>query len=257
MARSSQYPPSVDPGAPTEPPVPEGWRRFTFGELLEVVERPVVLENAKEYQLVNAKRNRGGIAPRERLKGQDIRVKSQFRIEAGDFLVSKRQIIHGACGVVPKELAGAIVSNEYVALRSRESLSIDYLRQLSFTPYFQRTCFHSSVGVDVEKMVFKLDQWFRYFVSVPPLSEQHKIAGFLSSVDDTIEKTQSVIDQREVVKQGLLWELLTRGIPGRKSEYIKTPIGLVPSGWVVRRLPEVFRYQNGKAFPSKDYCESG
>ena len=38
------------------------------------------------------------------------------------------------------------------------------------------------------------------------------------SVDDVIEKTQSVIDQVQVVKRGLMQELLTRGLPGRHTQ---------------------------------------
>ena len=44
-----------------------------------------------------------------------------------------------------------------------------------------------------------------------PLPEQRKIAAILSSVDDAIEKTQAVIDQVQVVKRGLMQELLTPG----------------------------------------------
>ncbi len=51
-------------------------------------------------------------------------------------------------------------------------------------------------------------------VPIPPLPEQRKISAILSSVDDAIEKTQAVIDQVQVVKRGLMQELLTRGLPG-------------------------------------------
>ena len=50
---------------------------------------------------------------------------------------------------------------------------------------------------------------------LPSPNEQRKIAAILSSVDDAIEKTQSVIDQAQVVKRGLMQELLTRRLPGR------------------------------------------
>ena len=51
-------------------------------------------------------------------------------------------------------------------------------------------------------------------VLLPPLEEQRKIAAILSSVDDAIEKTQSVINQVQVVKRGLMQQLLTRGLAG-------------------------------------------
>ena len=53
---------------------------------------------------------------------------------------------------------------------------------------------------------------------LPSPNEQRKIAAILSSVDDAIEKTQSVIDQAQVVKRGLMQELLTRRLPGRHRQ---------------------------------------
>src|SRR5690606_25735598 len=109
LARSRQFPPSVDPGKPVEPPCPHGWKRYSFGDLLREVARPVKLDPETTYQLVNAKRNRGGIAARDSKRGVDIKVPSQFAVEQGDFVISRRQIIHGACGVVPQKLSGAVV----------------------------------------------------------------------------------------------------------------------------------------------------
>ena len=61
-------------------------------------------------------------------------------------------------------------------------------------------------------------------VSLPPLAEQRKIAAILSSVDSTIEKTQAVIEQVQVVKQGLAQQLLT------------PPAGYAEHGWKHQRL---------------------
>jgi type I restriction enzyme S subunit len=71
---------------------------------------------------------------------------------------------------------------------------------------------------------------------LPPLPEQRKIAAILSSVDDAIEKTQAVIEQVQVVKKGLMQELLTRGLPGRHTKFKQTEIGEVPEEWEVLRL---------------------
>ena len=61
--------------------------------------------------------------------------------------------------------------------------------------------------------------------------EQRKIAAILSSVDDAIEKTEAVIDQVQVVKRGLMQELLTRGLPGRHTRFKRTEIGEIPAEW--------------------------
>lgn len=246
MARTRLYPPSVDPGFPELPETPPGWRQTTFGEVLEVVERPVKLEPDKTYRLVNAKRSRGGITLRSELPGREILTKTQFEAKAGDFLISRRQIIHGACGVVPDDLDGAVVSNEYSTLKPRPALSLDFLRHYSHTAYFQRTCFHSSHGVDVEKMIFKIAEWLVRRMDLPPPPEQRKIAAILSSVDDAIEFTQAVIGQLGVLKKAMMAELLTRGLPGRHTRFKETEIGELPEEWEVLPIERVI-----------DFCDYG
>jgi type I restriction enzyme S subunit len=252
MARTRLYPPSVDPGFPKLPPTPDGWTRRTFADVLEVVERPTKLSPDATYRLLTAKRSRGGIALRGELLGREILTKTQFEAKAGDFLISRRQIIHGACGVVPRELDGAVVSNEYSTLRTRPSLLMDFLRHYSHTPYFQRTCFHSSHGVDVEKMIFKINEWLAREVIVPPLSEQRRIATILSSVDAAIDATCAVIDQLGVVKNAMMAELLTRGLPGRHTRFKETEIGEVPEAWDVVPLRSVGRVCTGNTPPTSN-----
>jgi type I restriction enzyme S subunit len=85
---------------------------------------------------------------------------------------------------------------------------------------------------------------------LPPLPEQRKIAAILSSVDDAIEKTQAVIDQVQVVKRGLMQQLLTRGLPGRHTRFKRTDIGEMPEDWGVSALGEIASIGNGTT-PSK------
>lgn len=239
MARNSLYPPSVDAGFPVLPPTPEGWSRITFGDAVEVVERPKALLPDESYQLVTAKRSRGGIVSRGNLLGREVLTKTQFEVRAGDFLISRRQIIHGACGVVPEDLDGAVVSGEYSALHTRSPLVMEFLAHYCHTPYFQRTCFHSSHGVDVEKMIFKINEWLEREVDLPPVSEQRKIAAILASVDDAIAATQAVIDQLGSVKKAMMADLLARGLPGRRTRFKQTESTDVPNGWQVATLGQV------------------
>ena len=73
-------------------------------------------------------------------------------------------------------------------------------------------------------------------VLVPTLREQRKMAAILSSVDDAIEKTQAVVDHVQVVKRGLMQELLTRGLPGRHARFKQTKIGEIPEDWDARSI---------------------
>ncbi len=85
----------------------------------------------------------------------------------------------------------------------------------------------------------------RVEVDVPPLPEQRRIAEVLDTVDEAIRKTEEVIAKLEQMKQGLLHDLLTRGIdengelrdPERHPEQFKdSPLGRIPRGWEVGAL---------------------
>lgn len=206
MARKG-YPPSVNPGKPVLGKCPEGWKKGKFKDLVKPVYRKAKLEDEETYQLVLAKRSRGGIVEREKLKGKQIKTKTQFFAHAGDFLISRRQIVHGACGIVPQELHGSIVSNEYSTLQPVNGFDLDYLSYFCHTPYFQQTCFHSSVGVDVEKMIFKLDEWLNKPVLIPPHPQQKKIVEILSCWDSAIETIEKLIDAKTRFKKGLLQQV--------------------------------------------------
>ncbi len=209
MARDSLYPVSVKAGKPILGMLPTGWQKLSLEKCLNIEARKAYIQDNQEYDLVTVKRSRGGVIRREHLKGKDISVKSQFYIKEGDFLISKRQIVHGACGLVPKELSGSIVSNEYCVLTGRSGFYLPYMEFLSESLYFQQTCFHSSIGVHIEKMIFKLDSWFKWPFNIPPLSEQKRIVKILSTWDKAISVTEKLLTNSQQQKKALMQQLLT------------------------------------------------
>lgn len=74
-------------------------------------------------------------------------------------------------------------------------------------------------------------------LSLPPLPEQKKIAAILSSVDEAIQATEAVIEQTRRVKDGLLQDLLAKGI--RHTSFEESQRGEIPEGWELRQLGEV------------------
>jgi type I restriction enzyme S subunit len=75
---------------------------------------------------------------------------------------------------------------------------------------------------------------------IPPLNEQHRIAEILSSVDASIQATQTVIEQAERVKRGLMEELLTGGLGSEANER-----GEVPEGYEAKRLGDLLEGIDG------------
>ena len=209
MNTKSTYPSSVVKGIPRLGRKPEGWREVAFGDVLEVVKRPATIDPDQSYQLINVKRNRRGVIPRETKRGSEIKTQTQFHVAADDFVISRRQIVHGACGIVPPKLSGALVSNEYVTLVPKNGLCMEFLACFSHTSHFQKTCFHASVGVVIEKMIFNLDAWLKHRFYLPPLEEQKRIVRILAAVDQAIARTEDLIAVNRKFKGELAQQLLS------------------------------------------------
>jgi type I restriction enzyme S subunit len=229
VAKASAYPKSVQSGLPRLGTCPPGWTRGPLSAQLIEELRPLNMADDEVYDLVTVKRSRGGVVLRERLRGAQISVKSQFRLKAGDFLISKRQIVHGACGIVPPELDGAIVSNEYSVLRARPTLDLDFLNYLAHSIYFQQTCFHSSIGVHVEKMIFKLDEWMKWDFDLPPIWEQRRIVEILEAWDSAIATVEALVSTARTQKAALMRMLLggERRLPGYTGEWLQVELAEV------------------------------
>ncbi len=85
-------------------------------------------------------------------------------------------------------------------------------------------------------------------ILLPPLPEQRAIAAVLDSIDDAIEGAEAVIAATEGLRDALLHDLLTRGLPGQHTEFRDVSgLGTIPADWEVVRLGDVAEVTSGLA----------
>ena len=82
---------------------------------------------------------------------------------------------------------------------------------------------------------------------LPPLAEQEKIVGILGTWDEAIEKLSSLIEQKKLLKKGLMQKLLTG----------KTRLPTFTQPWKEVKLEEIAEFYNGYAFKSETYIDNG
>jgi type I restriction enzyme S subunit len=111
---------------------------------------------------------------------------------------------------------------------------------------------------------FILKEYFKEYIPLPPLPEQRKIAEILETVDNAIEKTEKIIEKYKRIKQGLMQDLLTKGIDengnirSEKTHKFKdSPLGRIPEEWEVVRLGEILKYEQPQKYivKSEEYDE--
>lgn len=224
---------------------PRDWASKKIGQWLKLAERSIVLQDEEEYQLVTIRRGFGGVDSRGSFLGKNVLVKNYFIVKTGDFIISKRQIAHGACGIVPPDLDGAVVSNEYNVFLPQDGTNIQMFNLMMQLPHYKRLFYLMSDGVHIEKLLFKTQDWMKRTLAMPLLKEQKKIAEILSTQDKAIELQERKIEELKRFKKGCLEKMFPR--KGQKVPEKRFP-GFTDD-WEQRKAKELFVSTADKGYP--------
>lgn len=137
------------------------------------------------------------------------------------------QILRGLEGAYNVALIKAIPSKRLTREYTYYFLSSDKLFRL-IDRLSQRSSGQTGVDMDALKS---------YYVPLPPIDEQQKIAEILSTVDEQIENTEQLIEKTRELKKGLMQQLLTKGIG--HTEFKQTELGEIPAEWEVVHLNDI------------------
>jgi|APSaa5957512535_1039671.scaffolds.fasta_scaffold04174_3 restriction endonuclease S subunit len=187
---------------------PVNWSSRKFKDILEVNEKKIDLQDTEKYTRITVKRRNNGIILRDVVKGNKILTKNQFRVKTGQFIISRRQIIHNACGIIPKEFDNALVSNEYSIFSGTSDLDLNYFDLFSQTDFFKKTIILTTQGVHLEKYIFLLDEWLELSMPLPSFEEQQKIVSLLSNVEIKIQHYKQYQEKFQHLKKSLIQKLL-------------------------------------------------
>lgn len=234
--------------------VPEGWQQKKLTEYFDVKSSKRVLQKQWRKQGIPFYRGREITALSERGSvDNELFIEEElyktFAEKSG--VPSKDDILITAIGTIGntycvKENERFYFKDASVLWLSKKaevnSLFINYwLNSASF-----KNQLDSGNGTTVDSLTIK--QLSSSHLLMPPLTEQKRITDVLSSVDESIQATQRLIEQAERVKQGLMEELLTGGLG---SEAIER--GEVPEEWSSAKLLDLL---SGSVFTDGDWVES-
>jgi type I restriction enzyme S subunit len=188
------------------------WHRYQLSEVLKHVFRPVDWSPSAMFRLVSIRRRCGGLFRREDLLGADYKTTDLHEIRTGDFLVSKRQVVHGAWAMVTKEFSGCHVSKEYSILvnKAPDVLHMPFFDWLSHEQRMWHLAFLASDGVHREKLIFDSKDFLRHYIELPPtIEEQQRIVQVLDACDRELRLLEAELEALKLQKRGLMQKLLT------------------------------------------------
>ena len=107
--------------------------------------------------------------------------------------------------VAQVDISDIALAQRVIKFRAKKVLSNLYLLHYMLSDIFQKAISGKAIGTTVQGISGK--ELHQIKISFPPLSEQTKIANFLTAIDEKITKVDAQIKQTELWKKGLLQQM--------------------------------------------------
>jgi len=168
------------------------------------------------------------------------------KTEENDILINKDGANTGKVAMLKKKFYKDIAINEHLfIIRSKKLFVQQYLFYWLFSRFGQKQITDRITGSAQPGLSSTFIK--NFLVPRPPLPEQRKIAEILETIDSAIEKTDAIIEKYKRIKQGLMQDLLTKGVvcegEGESErwrlrnenidKFKDSPLGRIPEEWEV------------------------
>lgn len=177
------------------------------------------LQGNAEFGVVSPSPKFGCIRPAKLAKKRDVLISVRAPVGAVNIADRDYCIGRGLAGIrldgIEPNLAAQLIQHQSAELRR----------------VAQGTTFEAISKTDLQTLQLRL----------PPVAELPAIAKVLSTLDIAIHQTEAIFEKLKQVKQGLLHDLLTRGVdtdgelrPSYEAVpelYQDSPVGWIPKGW--------------------------
>ena len=186
-----------------------------IGDLLTRHKTPVDVQDDVTYKQVTIRTNYKGVVLRGTQSGAAILTKSQWRVSADQFILSRIDARNGAFGIIPPELEGAIVTNDFLAFDINEAeVEREFFNVFLQSPLFLEACIKASRGNTNRKRVDE-DFFLSFPVNLPPISEQHRLIAKINRARAALAKAEQEIAHQEDLVAKLRQAILQEAITGR------------------------------------------
>lgn len=189
-----------------------------LGELLIKSEEWIDINPTEKYKQVTVKIWGKGVVERNEVSGAEIAATKRLKVNSGQFILSKIDARHGAFGLIPNCLNGAVVTNDFpVFTPNNQKIVPQFLDWMSKTKNFIEICKAASEGT-TNRVRLKEDKFLLMKIPLPPLEEQRRIVARVEELVGKIEEVRSL--RNEIIKDshGVLLSAYYKLIEG--AEYL-------------------------------------
>ena len=183
-------------------------------EFLTKSENWVLVQPDQQYKQITARLWGKGLKLRGEVQGSGIAAARQYQAKAGHFLISRIDARHGAFGIVPTDLDGALVSNDFPCFDIDSSKVLPHFFEwYSRTPDFVDLCRRASEG-STNRVRMKEDKFLKMLIPLLSLDEQRDIVRRLDDVSALVEKRRRAVDSSARELHAMLVNAFQQAIDG-------------------------------------------
>lgn len=186
------------------------WKQRKLGDFFKKYQNTVYLEDDKEYIQVSV-RNTGKIEYRGTKKGSDIGRKRQYVIDTeshpNTLTFTRQTIYEGGIGFVPKELNGAIVTENMPLLAMGLDLNKYFAITFFNTSAYYQNVIEKNMPIGSAQKALHEKVWLDSEIFVPLIEEQEKIGSFFKKIDELITLHTKKIDLLQEQKKGFMQQM--------------------------------------------------
>lgn len=166
------------------------WPKMRLGNVLRRSEETIQLQPDSEYRELTVKLWGKGVVLRGIVSGTSVAAQRRYVVRASQFILSRIDARNGALGIVPPELDGAIVSNDFPVYDiATDRLLPAFLGWMSRTASFVEACQRASEGT-TNRVRLKEDAFLEIEISLPPLEGQWRLLRRIEELAAKIRKAQ-------------------------------------------------------------------
>ena len=221
--------------------VPDGWQRVRLGDVAEVQTGGTPSRSEPAYWGGNIPWMASGEISQRRLKSTAEQITQEGLDNSNAKLFPPGTVMVAMNGQGTTRGKACVIgiaascNQSLAAMLAGENATDPFLFHVLDTAYHQ---LRDITGDGRSGLNLELIRGFKLLL--PPLPEQRAISAVLDSIDDAIEGAEVVIAATEDLRDALLHDLLTRGLPGQHTEFRDVPgLGTIPADWDVVRLGDV------------------
>lgn len=165
----------------------------------------VDIQPDQRYRQVTVKMWGQGVVLRNEVMGAEIGAPRRQMIRAGQFILSRIDARHGATGIVPEDLDGAVVSNDFPTYNLNTSLVLPkYFNWVSKTHNFVELCKTASEGT-TNRIRLQEERFLALTIALPTPDEQSRIVRRIEELAAKIEYARSLRREGVEAAEVLLW----------------------------------------------------